>query len=174
MKLSEKKVGKMFKTKTKEFIVLEHFDNGTTAIIQKHFWKYARFDQDTSNFAFSEIYKDLNENYYNQLAKEMDMDNIVEHEVDLTMDTGHKDYGTIKAKVSLLTADLFRKYVEILDNYNPRDWWWWLTTADSRQFPSYIRFVDCDGTLSNGKCYYDGGVRPFLIIKSNILESEKE
>ena len=39
MKLSEKKAGKIFKTKTKEFIVLEHFDNGTTAVIQKDFWK---------------------------------------------------------------------------------------------------------------------------------------
>ena len=170
MKLSEKKVGEVFKTKTKEFIVLKQFDNDTTAIIQKDFWKYARFDKNTSNFAESEIYKDLNENYYKELADEIGAENIVEHEVDLTMNTGHKDYGTVKAKISLITEDLFRKYVETLDRFKPRDWWW-TATADSRQFPSCVRFVFSGGALSYYYCYdNDGGVRPFLIVVSTIEE----
>lgn len=171
MKLSEIKVGKIFKTKTKEFIVLEQFDNGTTAILQKDFWKKARFDKETSNLAKSEIFKDLNENYYKELADEIGAENIVEHEVDLIMDTGHKDYGTVKAKISLLTADLFRKYVGILDRYNPEEWWW-LATADSRRYTSFVRCVFRDGAL-----YFNfvdsnlGGVRPFSIVKSEIEEN---
>ena len=171
MKLSEKKAGEIFKTKTKEFIVLEHFDNGTTAVIQKDFWKYARFDRNTSNFAKSEIYKDLNTNYYNELANEIGKENIVEHEVDLTMNTGHKDYDKVNAFVSLITEDRFRKYVEIFDNNNPREWWW-TATADSRQFPSFVRCVYGSGTLDYYDCGDDdGGVRPFCIVKSEIEEN---
>ena len=170
MKLSEKKAGEVFKTKTKDFIVLEQFANGTTAVIQKDFWKHAKFDESTSNFANAEIFNDLNTNYYKELADEIGVENIVEHDVDLTMDTGHKDYGTVKAKVSLLTADLFRRYVEILDEYNPHSWWW-LATADSRQWTSGVRFVVSFGTLRSNYCYRNIGVRPFLIVKSNILES---
>ena len=81
MKLSEKKAGEIFKTKTKEFIVLEHFDDGTTAVIQKDFWKYARFDRNISNFAESEIYKDLNTNYYNELADGLATGRIKEMEI---------------------------------------------------------------------------------------------
>lgn len=172
MKLSEKKAGEVFKTKTKEFIVLEHFDNGTTAVIQKDFWKRARFDEDTTNFAKSEIYEDLNTNYYNELANEIGAENIVEHEVGLTMNTGHKDYGTVKARISLLTADLFRRYVEILDKYNPHNWWW-LATADGRQFLSFVLFVSGGGTLRSSSCYNSFGVRPFCILKSGILELNK-
>lgn len=171
MKLSEKKAGEVFKTKTKEFIVLEQFDNGTTAILQNDFWKYARFDKETSNFAISEIFKDLNTNYYKELAEEIGKENIVEHEVDLTMNTGHKDYGTVKAFISLITEDLFRKDVEILDKYNPREWWW-TATGDSRQYPGYVRCVISDGSLGCNFCYISfGGVRPFLIVKSEIEES---
>lgn len=170
MKLSEIKVGEIFKTKTKEFIVLEHFDNGTTAILQKDFWKKARFDKETSNLAKAEIFKDLNKNYYKELADEIGAENIVEHEVDLIMDTGHKDYGTVKAKISLLTADLFRKYVEILDKYNPEECWW-LATADSRQFSGVVRCVDSGGALDCSNVSSDlGGVRPFSIVKSEIEE----
>ena len=171
MKLSEKKAGEVFKTKTKEFIVLEQFDNGTTAVIQKDFWKYARFDKDTSNFTNSEIFKDLNTNYYKELADEIGEKNIVEHEVDLTMNTGHKDYGKTKAFISLITEDLFRKYVEILDKYNPKEWWW-TATADSRRYPGFVRCVDCGGSLDSDFCDFDGGgLRPFLIVKSEIEES---
>lgn len=173
MKLSEKKAGEVFKTKTKEFIVLEQFDNGTTAILQKDFWKKVRFDRETSNFAKAEIFKDLNENYYKELADVIGAENIVEHEVDLIMDTGHKDYGTVKAQISLLTADLFRRYVEILDDYNPHNWWW-LATADSRQFSSFVRCVNDDGALDSSACVSNRGVRPFLILKSDILESNEE
>lgn len=170
MKLSEKKVGEIFKTKTKEFIVLEHFGNGTTAIIQKDFWKVARFDNQSSNFAKSKIFKDLNKNYYKELISDIGEENIIEHEVDLTMDTGHKDYGTVRAKVSLLTTDLFRRYVETLDKYNPRSWWW-LATADSRQYSSFVRYVLSNGALDYYRCYYDFGVRPFCIVKSTIEEN---
>ena len=170
MKLSEKKVGEVFKTKTKEFIVLEQFDNGTTAVIQKDFWKHARFDRETGNLAKSEIFKDLNENYYKELADEIGAENIVEHDVDLIMDTGHKDYGTVKANISLLTADLYRKFVEILDRYNPEEWWW-LATADSRRYTSFVRFVFRYGSLySSYVSRISGGVRPFLIVKSEIEE----
>lgn len=170
MKLNEKRIGGIFQTKTKTFIVLEHFENGTTALIQKDFWKKARFDSNSNNFAASEICRGLNKSYYRELADEIGIENIVKHKVDLTMDTGHKDYGTVDEYVSLLTADNFRKYVEILDKYNPYEWWW-LATANSR-YSRCVRFVYNNGSLSYNFCdYYFVGVRPFLIVKSTIEES---
>ena len=153
--------------------MLKQFDNGTTAVIQKDFWTYARFDEETNNFARSELFKYLNENYYKELADEIGAENIVEHKVDLIMDTGHKDYGTVKANISILTADLYRKYVEILDRNNPNACWW-LATADSRQFKYCIRYVSSDGALGYDYCRSRCGVRPFCILNSNICVSEGE
>ena len=51
-------------------------------------------------------------------------ENLLEHTVDLTANDGLKDYGEVKAKASLLTADRYRKYVQILDTVKMEDYWW--------------------------------------------------
>ena len=101
-------------------------------------------------------------------------ENIVNHTVDLTSDDGRTDYQSCDDNISLLTCDMYRKYVYILEKYNPQKWWW-LATAHSTESNGYQRAVRCvyvNGTLYNYFCYFNNGVRPFCILKSNIFVSK--
>jgi hypothetical protein len=95
--------------------------------------------------------------------------------VDLTSDDGLKDYGKIRRRASLLTADLYRRYVEILDKHKI-DKWWWLATPHStarHENASWVKCVAPSGYFgSDNYCGGGCGVRPFCILKSNIFVSK--
>ena len=170
--LADVPVGETFKVDDMEFIVLEHTDDGTNVIL-KDFWKTAKFDDNTSNYAKSEIRKELNGEFYNKLAVLVGKRNIVEHTVDLTTDDGRKDYGNVTDDISLLTCDMYRKYVDILDKYNPNKWWWlvtsWSTAANG--YHCTVRCVNYDCTLDYINCDNYYGVRPFCRLVSSISVS---
>jgi hypothetical protein len=165
-------VGETFKVGDMEFIVLEHTDFGTNVIL-KDFWKTANFDDDTSNYAKSKIRKELNKEFYNKLSALVGTQNIVEHTVDLTTDDGRKDYGSVTDAISLLTCDMYRRYVDILDKYNTKKWWWlatsWSTAAKGYSYA--VRCVNINGSLDFSGCYDNGGVRPFCRLVSSISVS---
>lgn len=163
-------IGEAFKVGNFEFVVLEHKEE-TTAIILKDFWKTAKFDSSANDYKESEIRKDLNNAFYYELSGAIGTDNIVKHTIDLTADDGRIDYKQCEDYISLLTCDLYRKYVYVLEKHNPESWWW-LATAYSTKSNAYtktVRCVDDDGTLYLGYCSYDSGVRPFLIFSSSIF-----
>lgn len=171
-KLADIQVGKPFKVGNLEFVALEHFPD-TTAVILKEFWKKALFDSDYNDYRSSDIRKDLNTDFYNQLAEIVGKENIIEHTVDLTSDDGRKEYGTCRDYISLLTCEQYRKYVNILDKYNPKQWWWLATPYSTlKDYNSLVRCVYGSGALNYGDCYFNSGVRPFCILKSNIFVSE--
>lgn len=169
VKLASVPVGETFKIGGEEWIVLEQ-SGDTTAVLKKDLLPDRRkFDSNTNNFAKSEIYSFLNDEYYVRLAALIGTNNICEHTVDLTADDGLRDYKKCKTYVSLLTCELYRKYTDIMLKYNTKKWWW-LATAYSTPIRGYtgcVRAVLSDGTLSDNVCYSDGGgVRPFCILKS--------
>ena len=172
LQLEDVPAGETFKVGDLEFVVLEHWDNAT-AVLLKELWKTCAFDDASNDYKDSEIRKELNSNFYNELSSAVGEDNIIEHTVDLTSDDGRKDYENCTDDVSLLTCDQYRKYVTILDKY--RAGIWWLATAYSTKDNGYsfsVRCVDDRGTLSNYGCGNDLGVRPFCILKSNIFVSK--
>ncbi|MBR4973626.1 MAG: hypothetical protein IKY45_04085 [Clostridia bacterium] len=176
--LKDIEVGETFKVGTLEFIVLEHVmtdDNkNVTYVLLKDFWKTTKFDSSFNNYKESEIRKDLNNNFYNELSGIVGTDNIVEHTVYLAADDGRTDYGHCEDNISLLTCEMYRKYVYVLEKYNPKKWWW-LATAYSTKSNGYetsVRCVDSSGTLSSINRGSSGGVRPFCILKSNIFVSK--
>lgn len=172
-RLADIEVGKTFKVGELEFVVLEHSDEGT-AVILKEFWQQAQFDEVSNDYASSDIRIKLNTDFYNQLSAIIGKDSIVTHTVDLTADDGRKDYESCKNHISLLTCDLYRRYVNILDEYR-LDGWWWLATPYSTESNGYSSLVLCvngRGTLSISLCFNRFGVRPFCILKSNIFVSE--
>ena len=132
-------------------------------------------------------YKNIFENSYiddicndfaTKIAKIIGKENIVEHTVDLTSDDGLKDYGSIKRYASLLTCELYRRYVYILDKYKLNKWWW-LATAYStltHDDTSWVKCVAPGGYLDYGNCCYchNDVVRPFCIFDSNIFVSWEE
>jgi len=173
IKLAEIPEGDTFKIGEHEFVVLEHSED-TTAIIRKELLAEDMEFGSNNNFSGSYVEDKCNE-FAGEISDIVGEENLVEHTVDLTSDDGLKDYGTIKSRCSLLTTDLYRRYVEILDKFKP-DRWWWLATAHSTERhgnSSWVKCVAPSGGIFGGNYYgLDGGVRPFCILKSNIFVSK--
>ena len=175
-RLSEVAMGDTFKVGKFEFIVLaQNGVVGTTEVLLKDLWKTTKFDDDTNDYKNSSIRKELNGEFLNELANEVGTINIIPHTVNLTADDGRKDYGMCDDSVSLLTCDMYRKYVDVIDIYLIDNWWWLATpySTSSNGYDFTVCCVNLGGALgsSNCSCGYDRGVRPFCILKSGIFVS---
>ena len=173
-KLSEKAVGEIVTIDNYEYIVLEQNNfTCTTSLLMKDLLQDDVNFGDTLDFKTSNI-KKLLDKFALELEKEVGKDNVIEHTVDLTSDDGLKDYGTTTAKVSLLTCDLYRKFVYIIDKFK-LDKWWWLATPFSTPTHGYNTLVKCvspRGSIDYYSCScISNGVRPFCILNSNIFVS---
>ena len=169
--LSSLKPGEVFKKNGTEYIVCEHFENGSTAIIRKECLEDGIEFGDTNNWAESGLRKFLNNEYLKNISDDFSQDNILDHEVDLLSLDGYDDYGRTTDKVSVLTIDQYRKYHKFIGNV---DRWNWLATPDSTPSgtdASDVRIVDDCGRVGwrySGNWY---GVRPFFLLKSSISVS---
>ena len=76
--------------------------------------------------------------------------------------------------MSLLTADLYRRYVEILDKYKVEHWWWLATAVSTAKHDVYnwVKCVSLSGSIDNGGVGAIIGVRPFCIFSSSIFVSK--
>ena len=171
-RLSSVAVGDTVKIGDYELIVLEQ-SGDTTALICKGFIENRTFG-DSNNYDGSKVDKLCSE-YATKLAKIVGEDNMILHTVDLTADDGLKDYGSVKCFASLLTTELYRRYVYILDKHKP-DAWWWLATPYStpaHNHSTWVLVVSPSGDIDlDFYYYYDNGVRPFCILNSNIFVSK--
>lgn len=172
-RLSEKEVGEIVTIGEYEYIVLEQniITRQTSLLMKDLFGDDVKFG-DTANFKTSNV-KNLLDKFALELEKEVGEDNVIEHIVDLTSNDGLKDYGKTTAKVSLLTCDLYRKFVYIIDKFK-LDKWWWLATAFSTPEHGYEKLVECvspRGGIDGRICGISNGVRPFCILNSNIFVS---
>ena len=154
-----------------EFIVLKRTESYVWLLLKGSLGDM-RFGE-TNDFRTSDIKRRLEE-FAGELASIIGAESIVEHTVDLTSDDGLKDYGTTTARVSLLTADMYREHVYMIDKYKLDDWWW-LATPFSTLTHGYDKTVKCvapSGCINNdsgSRGLY--GVRPFCILKSDIFVS---
>lgn len=155
-----------------EMIVLDHIDGGTL-LLRKDPLGVMEFGKN-NNYNGSDADRVCNE-FAEELAEIVGEDNILLHDVDLTADDGLKDYGVIQRKASLRTAQMQRKYVEILDGYR-LDIWEWLATAYStpaHDNDSWVKCVSPSGCIDIfNYSNLDFGVRPFCILKSDIFVSK--
>lgn len=171
-KLSEVPVGEVVKIGKHEMIVLQHSVT-TTTLIRKDLLVDGQEFGKNNNYDGSYVDAKCNE-FADEIAGIVGADNLVEFTVDLTADDGLKDYGRIERKAALLTAEQYRRYVEILDKYK-LDAWWWLATAHSTAKHGNASWAKC--VAPSGFIYYfnffsvNFGVRPFCILKSNIFVS---
>lgn len=171
-KLADIEVGDTCKLGAHEIIVLEQTGD-TTAVILRDLLPPMEFGS-TNNFDGSGVDATCAE-FADEIATIIGAENIVEHTVDLTTDDGLKDYGKIERRCSLLTADLYRRFVEILDKFKPDRWWWLATAVSTKRHDndSWVKCVAPSGFIDyDGHYNYGGGVRPFLILKSTISVSK--
>lgn len=165
--------GQVFMAGGFSWIVIEHSQRGTLALMEKCLMD-AEFDKENSNdWRRSSSRRYLNENFLRVLEDNgLGSDSIVETEIDLTSDDGLKDYGTSRDKIFLLTADMYRRNRDVI---KPIGKCWWLITPHSTPTAGYTRHVRCvssNGSLNDiyvGHGYW--GLRPALILKSDILIS---
>ena len=155
-----------------EFIVCEHTSEGTVLLMKDCLYENEEFGNN-NNYNGSNVDK-LCEEFADGLAKVVGAENIILHTVDLTADDGLRDYGSIERRVSLFTANQYRKYVDILDKYRLDKWTW---TATAYSTPKHDNDCWVKSVAPSGNIYYYYyydfiGVRPFCILNSNIFVSE--
>lgn len=157
-----------------EFIVIKTDEKlGTTELLLKDKLGGDMEFGSNNDFRTSGVKKVLDK-FADEISGIVGEENLVEHIVDLTADDGLKCYGTIKAKMSLFTAQMVRENVEILDEFKLDEWWWTCTpySTPKHENASWIKCVSPRGGI--GGSNYDGGdvaVRPFCIVKSSIFVS---
>lgn len=173
VKLAEVSVGEIVRVGGYEFLVLEQLADSTAIICKDLIGDDSAFSDTDNNYDGSFVDEICN-SLSGAIADAVGEDSILTHTVDLTSDDGLKDYGSVERRVSLLTAEQYRRYVEILDNFKP-DRWWWLATPYSTKRHGNDRWAKCvspSGYFNYGDCDIDYGVRPFCILKSDIFVSK--
>ena len=174
VKLADILVGETFKLGKHEFVVLEH-SKETTAVIIKDLLNGSKQFGGNNNFDGSYLDEEC-QKFADEIAGIVGGENLVEHTVDLTSDDGLRDYGKVKRKMSLLTTELYRRYVYILDKFK-LDKWWWLATAHSTKTHDDTTWVKCVSPSGYVRCSNFGfyfGVRPILIFDSSIFGSSEQ
>lgn len=172
--LAEYAVGDAVKIGNFEMVVLEQLDGQTALILKGMYGEDSAFGEENNNYNGS--YVDLRcQQFAQELSEVVGWDNIVLHQVDLTSDDGLKDYGVVERRASLITAEMYRKFVEILDTVNPKCWWWLATPHSTKRHENdaWAKCVAPSGNIYYGRVFYDydNGVRPFCILKSTIFVS---
>lgn len=162
--------GQTVKIRDREYIVLDHSEE-TTAVISKDIIKKMSFGSD-NNYSDSKVNNYLNCEYLKEFAKEVGMDNIVEHSVCLIADDGTGKSKNMRCKVSLITTENYRRYREFLPACGNS--WWTATPVSNDSSIGYSRgvcYVNSNGVLNWYDCDYEIGIRPFCILKSSVLVS---
>lgn len=172
VQLGDVPVGEISKISGQEFIVLEHIGDLTYLITADLIEKEVKFSETNNNYSGS-LVDDLCESAAELLEDLVGADNVVEFELDLISDDGLKDYGKIRRKMALITTDMYRRYVDILDQHKVDEWWWLATPRSTKRHEcdSWAKCVSPSGVIINDLYYYDYGVRPFCILKSDIFVS---
>lgn len=172
LKLADISAGDTFKIGKYEFVVLEQFEDRTAVILKDLLFESKQFGK-SNNYNESFVDEICND-FGNEIASIISNENLIEHTVDLTSDDGLKDYCSIQRKMSLLTANQYRKYVEILDKYKLKKWWWLVTaySTPSHDDSTWVKCVSPVGCINGDDYIDDNGVRPFCILKSNIFVSK--
>ena len=154
----------------REYVVLDHSAE-TTAVIAKNFVKTMEFDSNSADYSKSAVRKYLNGSFYEELAKAVGRDNIIEHTVDLMADDGTGVGYKCRDNVSLLTTEKYRRYRKYLPKMG--NWWWTATRASYEEgYARSVCYVLGGGALCWNGCGSDGGVRPFCILDSSITSFE--
>lgn len=174
VELSTLNPGETFKIGEHDFIVLEQMQRQTAVISKGFMAKDVKFDKETTDYNNSNLKKVIETEIQPIIANNVGSDNIVEHDVDLISVDMQEQYDKCKCKVRPITFDEARKYNDFLTNKDLNDWWWTCTpwSTEKRGWKCRVAVVSPSGYIRNDRCDYDGGVRPFCILKSNIFVSK--
>ena len=166
------KVGETFKIGKYEFIRFGECQGGIAAV-QKDLLFKSRFGAN-NDLSKSDILKRLVEEYLPEIEREIGAENVLEFETDLISLDGSKKHGVLRSKVSLPTFDFYRSNRSVFAKHLIDNWFWLATPWETIEYTNdnWITCVSPRGDIY-GDDYGGGnvGVRPFLILKSDIFGS---
>lgn len=171
VRLAEVAEGQTFTVGGREFIVLENRGGETVALLKEFYKSEAEFGP---NNCYEGSYMDAAcKDFLAEISESVGSENIHEFALDLTSDDGLKDYGVIKRRAALLTAEMYRRYVDILDKHMPKEWWWLATPHSTARHSNdaWVKCVSPSGSVNSLNCNNYCGVRPFCIFDSSIFVS---
>lgn len=158
-----------------KYIVLDHFKNGTTALVCKDILD-ERFCFDVlsshcNNWETSMLRAYLNAEYLDKLETEFGENNVIPHTTDLLSFDGDDSYAKCTDKVSLMSITDFQKYNKLLSKESR--WTWWLVTpVNSFNGVLCVNTSNCPIIASN--LWIRKGIRPFFTLNSSLLVNGKE
>lgn len=152
-----------------EWLILDKTEDVYYAITKDFIDLGMKFDPNKNDWRSSELREFLNGEFLAGLEEDM----LLEFERDLTSLDGQTEYGACTDKVSLLTVDEYRKYRKYLPN--TKKWWWLITpwSTPCNDWERAVTVVSPSGYFIRDYCFYNFGVRPFCILKSNIFVSKE-
>lgn len=168
---AEAEVGSFIKYAGIEWVVLNRTASKVMVLAKHRLFNRAFDTNESNNWSKSSLRKELN-NFNEQgfqrgfeHTENINKNDLVEFERDLTTDDGMTDYGKCKDYISLISCEEYRKFRKLIPN---ADDWWWTLTGDSLVYSHYVRGVDSSGALDDGSAYNGNyGVRPLCILKSD-------
>ena len=172
VELSTLKAGDVFETSFGEMIVLDNSDGKTTVITKGFVKDKLKFDNESQNFAESDISEYLSGEVLEMFEEEFGSENLVEHTTDV-ISVDMQQYDSYMGKVRLLTFDEARKYNELIVNKELDRWYWTMTpwSTAERGWKYSVAVVSPSGCICYYGCFNYFGVRPVCILKSNIFVS---
>ena len=184
-KLKDLAPGTVFNAGPIDVRVLEHFTDGRTLLIadtciaDRHFADQpfkTRPEKPAANpndWRFSNLNRELNTEFlaaFDQAEGPIRSKDILTADWSLADHEGGEGYGTIQAKIALLTQTMYEKYAD-QDLLELDDWWWLITPNASNAYSA--RYVYTDGSLNHDDAYHGRrGVRPALYLASSNLVSD--
>lgn len=184
VKLKDLAPGTVFNAGPIDARVLEHFADGRTLLIadtciaDRHFadqpfkTRPGKPAANPNDWRFSNLNRELNTEFlatFDQAKGPIRSNDILTADWSLADHKGGEGYGTIQAKIALLTQTMYEKYT-VQDLLELDDWWWLITP-----YASYVygaRRVNVDGSLTYYNAYHGFyGVRPAFFVESGITLS---
>lgn len=173
--LSSLKPGETFMIGEHEFIVLEQNYETTNVISKNLMAENVQFDKNTKDYNKSALKRYIEEEIRPIILKNIGAGNLVEHSVALTSVDNQSEFNDCICDIRPITFDEAREYNDLLVNEHLPEYYWTITpwSTSERGWDS-IAVVSPSGYVNYDGCYYDFGVRPFCILKSNIFVSRGE
>lgn len=175
VELSTLKRGEVFQTTGKrKYKVLEQYGD-TTKIISLDLVKENVEFGDNTDYNKSNVKKLCDTEILKDFEEEFGAESIEEHTVDIITVDGQK-VGSVKCKIRPITFDEAREYTDITPNNDLNDWYWTLSpwSTEERGWSKSFTVVSPSGYFDYLNYYFEGGVRPVCILKSNIFVSKVE
>lgn len=161
--------GEVFKIGDIELIRFPEI-NGGVPVVAKDSIARMKFGESNNLKESTELQKGL-DGFLKKITNVIGEENVLSFETDLLSLDGGDKYGKMTSKVSLPTLDFYRSNRKIFDKHK-LDKYYWLATPDSNDNSLVLCVAPSGGISCYNNYYYDSGVRPFCILKSNIFVSE--